>query len=113
MASAHKSSMSPPRSVSRWNLPIDVRSASPCLSDEQTIAVRVLNTHFAFRHVVGIRDGRNAHSGCEQVIAQGDEVGCVQVKQYRLLAGDHRLAGTREHQLCAFASYVSPLQSPG
>ncbi len=47
----------------------------PRLTNEQGVAIGVLEANLALRHVFGIRNRGNIDAVCEQMIAQDDKVG--------------------------------------
>src|ERR1700730_14977863 len=92
------------------NAPASAKPRSASLADEQSVAVRILDTDFAFGHIFWMGNGRDADTGRDQVISQCNQVGRVEIEQDGLLAGNNRLARTREHQVRMLAGNMRPLQ---
>jgi len=61
---------------------------------------------------MGIADGRYFHPVREELIAEGREVGRIEIKEDSLLAGNDGIGGLGKHKFCALALDVRPDQFP-
>jgi hypothetical protein len=48
-----------------------------------------------------------------KMLAECNQIERVEIEQYGLLAGDHRLVRARKHHFGSFTGHVNPLQIPG
>ena len=78
------------------------------LADQQDVAVGILDANLSLGHVLRIGNGRDLDALGQEVIAESDKIGRVEVEKHGLLAGDDRVGGLGKHEFGAFALNVCP-----